>query len=421
MGLPPGGGNWSPFSSGFIRVNSGYSYSSIIIPDLVIQKQVLTGQSCGSYPCFYRENVHVGPLEIRVGCDLHDVLKGGYGSSGAVNRYPEGDHFVAIFTPGCDKTIDESAALGSFVGFNWYQRVIAIENYDTLNAKWVARFDVARDLFGQQLPFVDPALGGNPDQRAECAPEFGDDFVPWYWSEVVTCQPDSYIGNHVSTTSLDFVDYPKFGDIFFDGTIFALSSKWRYVFETKMVGVQDSFGRGQVLSDIFPDLANLQFRWSYEQDQKCVSSGDCGSTSNPKNAVSSKSGGGIASDLGSFTTSFQTLDVDRSSIVTEHDALTDGLLILRYLFGLSGPSLTAGALGSTATRLDSTVIKTYLDNIRSTLDVDGDGNADALTDGLILIRYMFGLRGSALVRDAVSPNATRTQTAIETYLESLMP
>src|SRR5262249_26309864 len=34
-----------------------------------------------------------------------------------------------------------------------------------------------------------------------------------------------------------------------------------------------------------------------------------------------------------------TLDVDASVIATKYDALTDGLLVLRYLFGLTGPSL----------------------------------------------------------------------------------
>ena len=47
-----------------------------------------------------------------------------------------------------------------------------------------------------------------------------------------------------------------------------------------------------------------------------------------------------------------TLDVDASISSTKYDALTDGLLIIRYLFGLTGSSLTTGALGGTATRTD---------------------------------------------------------------------
>ncbi|MEO8134283.1 MAG: hypothetical protein ABI831_09930 [Betaproteobacteria bacterium] len=117
-----------------------------------------------------------------------------------------------------------------------------------------------------------------------------------------------------------------------------------------------------------------------------------------------------------------TLDVDQSITASKYDALTDGLLVLRYLFGLTGPSLTNGALGGTATRTDPAVIKTYLDAIRIPLDIDGNGTADALTDGLLVIRYLFGLRGSALIAGAFDPTGTRTTAAaIEAYIQSLMP
>jgi len=114
--------------------------------------------------------------------------------------------------------------------------------------------------------------------------------------------------------------------------------------------------------------------------------------------------------------------VDASVATTKYDALTDGLLIIRYLFGLTGTSLTASAVGATATRTDPAAIKAYLDGIRPALDVDGNGAADALTDGLLIIRYLFGLRGSSLIAGAVSPQATRTTAAaIEAYIQTLMP
>ncbi|MEO8134495.1 MAG: hypothetical protein ABI831_11005 [Betaproteobacteria bacterium] len=118
-----------------------------------------------------------------------------------------------------------------------------------------------------------------------------------------------------------------------------------------------------------------------------------------------------------------TLDVDQSITASKYDALTDGLLVLRYLFGLTGSSLTNGALGGTATRTDPAVIKTYLDGIRtSSLDIDGNGTVDALTDGLLVLRYLFGLRGSALIAGAFDPTGSRTTAAaIEAYIQSLMP
>ena len=36
-----------------------------------------------------------------------------------------------------------------------------------------------------------------------------------------------------------------------------------------------------------------------------------------------------------------------------------------------------------------------------TFDIDGNGVAQPLTDGLLLLRYLFGLRGEALVNGAV--------------------
>jgi hypothetical protein len=52
-----------------------------------------------------------------------------------------------------------------------------------------------------------------------------------------------------------------------------------------------------------------------------------------------------------------------------------------------------------------------------TLDVDGNTQIDALTDGLMLIRAMFGLTGTAVTNNAVGPNATRnTWALIQPYL-----
>ena len=105
-----------------------------------------------------------------------------------------------------------------------------------------------------------------------------------------------------------------------------------------------------------------------------------------------------------------------------YDALTDGLLAVRYLMGLTGSALTSDALGAGATRTDPAQVKAYLDQIKPQLDVDGNGVSDGPTDGLLIIRYLFGLRGNALITGAVAPNATRvTAPLIEAYIQSLMP
>jgi hypothetical protein len=58
----------------------------------------------------------------------------------------------------------------------------------------------------------------------------------------------------------------------------------------------------------------------------------------------------------------------------------------------------------------------------ATFDIDQSGSVDALSDGLILLRYFFGLRGDSLISGVISPIANRTSAAdIEAYIESHMP
>lgn len=56
------------------------------------------------------------------------------------------------------------------------------------------------------------------------------------------------------------------------------------------------------------------------------------------------------------------------------------------------------------------------------LDVDGNGQVTALTDGLMILRYLFGLRGDSLTLGAMGPGAARNTSAlIEAYIGSLLP
>ncbi len=52
------------------------------------------------------------------------------------------------------------------------------------------------------------------------------------------------------------------------------------------------------------------------------------------------------------------------------------------------------------------------------LDIDGDGTVDALTDGLLVLRYLLGFRNGALIAGAVSACASRNTAAIQAYLAS---
>ena len=110
------------------------------------------------------------------------------------------------------------------------------------------------------------------------------------------------------------------------------------------------------------------------------------------------------------------LDIDGNGAC---EALTDGLLAVRDLLGVTGAGSTAGALATGATR-NGTQTASYLAGVRPQLDIDGDGVVDAKTDGLLLLRYLFGLRGSGLVAGAVGAGARRVAApALEAYLAGL--
>ena len=117
------------------------------------------------------------------------------------------------------------------------------------------------------------------------------------------------------------------------------------------------------------------------------------------------------------------LDVEGNAPISLATAANDGVLILRYLVGMSGAALTSGSVvSSDATRTTAAALTAYLDDLKPKLDIDGNGQVDALTDGLLISRYLLGIRGPALIAGAIGVGATRTTfTQIETYLATLLP
>jgi hypothetical protein len=114
------------------------------------------------------------------------------------------------------------------------------------------------------------------------------------------------------------------------------------------------------------------------------------------------------------------LDIDGNGAL---GALTDGLLVLRYLFGFTGTALVAGAYDTVGcTRCTAGDILAYLVSIDAQLDVDGDGGeTDALTDGVLVLRWLFGFTGNALITGAYDTmNCTRcTAEAIAGHIAGL--
>jgi hypothetical protein len=104
------------------------------------------------------------------------------------------------------------------------------------------------------------------------------------------------------------------------------------------------------------------------------------------------------------------------------DALTDGLMLLRYAFGLTGSAVTDGAIAGDSPMSAEEVLSALETASGSFADIDGNGVVDALTDGLMLLRALFGLSGDAVISGAVGGGATRTTAAdIEAYIDSMTP
>jgi len=115
-----------------------------------------------------------------------------------------------------------------------------------------------------------------------------------------------------------------------------------------------------------------------------------------------------------------SLDVDDNG---QADVLTDGMIILRYLFGFQSAALINGILALDAQRTEPVQILACLDPLRLTmLDVDCNGKADAFTDGMLIARFLMGFSGSALINGVLDPAGCRTTGEdISAYLTSYLP
>jgi len=106
-----------------------------------------------------------------------------------------------------------------------------------------------------------------------------------------------------------------------------------------------------------------------------------------------------------------TLNIDANPVV---DATTDGLLVTRYLLGLRGTALVTGATGVSPGR-NAAQIETHLAGLLTggTLDADNDGQPRAITDGLLIVRALLGLSGTALTAGASNAQHPNVRNATQ--------
>jgi len=100
---------------------------------------------------------------------------------------------------------------------------------------------------------------------------------------------------------------------------------------------------------------------------------------------------------------------------------TDGILLIRWMLGLRGSALTDGSLGTGSTR-DAAAINTYAEGQLTRWNVDGDAGTVAFRDGVMLLRAMLGMRDAAITNGALNSTGSRGSTPlVQIYLDAGCP
>lgn len=123
----------------------------------------------------------------------------------------------------------------------------------------------------------------------------------------------------------------------------------------------------------------------------------------------------IADWLGTIPTPLQSFLDNDSGL----KALTDGVLLGRYLAGIRGMALVAGISDA---EVDINALEERLAEAATNMDFDQDGSRTRNEDALLLARYLVGLRGSSLI-EGIDLNQSANNTAepiisaIEAFLQ----
>ena len=136
------------------------------------------------------------------------------------------------------------------------------------------------------------------------------------------------------------------------------------------------------------------------------------------NMVLSESDTGVAHEINALlSVADATLDLDGDGEVR---ALTDGLMVLRHLFGFSEDRVVSQAVSDHASRTSPSEIVDEIFKLSTLLDIDEDDTLGALTDGLVIIRYLFGYSGETLIKGAIAGEGRRrTASAVTGKLDAL--
>ncbi|GEM_PF-2465034 len=103
------------------------------------------------------------------------------------------------------------------------------------------------------------------------------------------------------------------------------------------------------------------------------------------------------------------------------NGVADGLMILRAMQGKRGAAVANAASGTTsaATTTYDRAEKNARDLVSTkVVDIDGDGTVNPAIDGVILLRAMLGLKGTAITAGLTIPGPRNTDTTIRSYLNT---
>lgn len=103
----------------------------------------------------------------------------------------------------------------------------------------------------------------------------------------------------------------------------------------------------------------------------------------------------------------------------ELQALTDGVLLKRYIEGARGTALLTGVTDET---INISELESRLADAATNMDLDQDGLRTGATDGLLLARYLLGLRHSSLIEGidlsgATNQDAAAITSTIDSFLQ----
>ncbi|SEA91182.1 hypothetical protein SAMN05660964_02796 [Thiothrix caldifontis] len=103
---------------------------------------------------------------------------------------------------------------------------------------------------------------------------------------------------------------------------------------------------------------------------------------------------------------------------TPPTGLVEGVIVARYLQGLRGTALVTGV---TRHAFDLATLETALASVQQVMDIDNDGSKQADKDAVLLVRYLMGLRNAALIQGVdLSVSGRKTASSIETYLDFIL-